>query len=359
MDRYLKRKSENETTGTSRPNEKKQKSVVMRQYSDSYISYGFTFTGDPTAPIPLCLVCRNELSSSAMVPAKLKRHLDTNHPTLKNKNTSYFRRLLESNKKEVECMRRATTVSQKALKVSYLVAELVAKAKQPHTVAEKVILPACKIIVKEMVGPDADKEVAKLPLSDNTIARRIEDMSVDIENNILEKVRSSGRFALQVDESTDINGHAQLLANVRFINGDAITENFLFCERLPVNTTGEEIFRVTSDYFEQGGLEWKNCISICTDGAAAMVGRYKGFVSRIREKQPELIITHCFLHREALVAKTLPADLASVLNTVVSIVNFIKTKPLKSRMFANFMWRSGGRSHEFVTSHGSSLAFTR
>ena len=41
MDRYLKRKSENETTGTSRPNEKKQKSVVMRQYSDSYISYGF------------------------------------------------------------------------------------------------------------------------------------------------------------------------------------------------------------------------------------------------------------------------------------------------------------------------------
>ena len=330
MDHYLKRKSENETTGTSRPNEKKQKSVVMRQYSDSYISYGFTFTGDPTAPIPLCLVCRNELSNSAMVPAKLKRHLDTNHPTLKNKNTSYFRRLLESNKKEVECMRRATTVSQQALKVSYLVA----KAKQPHTVAEKVILPACKIIVKEMVGPDAVKEVAKLPLSDNTIARRIEDMSVDIENNILEKVRSSGRFALQVDESTDISGHAQLLANVRFINGDAITENFLFYKRLPVNTTGEEIFRVTSDYFEQGGLEWKNCISICTDGAAAMVGRYKGFVSRIREKQPEVIITHCFLHREALVAKTLPADLASVLNTVVSIVNFIKTKPLKSRMFA-------------------------
>ena len=59
MDRYLKRKSENETTSTSRPNEKKQKSAVMRQYSDSYISFEFTFTGDPTAPIPLYLVCRN------------------------------------------------------------------------------------------------------------------------------------------------------------------------------------------------------------------------------------------------------------------------------------------------------------
>ena len=77
-----------------------------------------------------------------------------------------------------------------------------------------------------------------------------------------------------------------------------------------------------------------NCISICTDGAAAMVGRYKGFVSRIREKQRDIIVTHCFLHRETLVVKTLPADLASTLNTVVSIVNFVKTKPLKSRMFA-------------------------
>ena len=78
----------------------------------------------------------------------------------------------------------------------------------------------------------------------------------------------------------------------------------------------------------------ENCISICTDGAVAMVGHYKGFVSRIMEKQPEVVITHCFVHREALFAKTLPADLALVLNTVVSIVNFIKTKPLKSRMFA-------------------------
>ena len=100
-----------------------------------------------------------------MVPAKLKHHLDTNHPTLKNKNTSYFRRLLKSNKKERDFMRRVTTVSKKAHK----------------------------------------------------------DMSVDIENNVLVKVRSSGRFALQVDESTDISGHAQLLANVGFIDGDAIT----------------------------------------------------------------------------------------------------------------------------------------
>ena len=104
----------------------------MRQNSASYISFGFTFTGNPTAPVPLCLVCRKELSNSAMVPAKLKRHLDTNHPTLKNMNTTYFCRLLESNKKEVSFMKRATTISEKAFKVSYRVAELIAKEKPPH-----------------------------------------------------------------------------------------------------------------------------------------------------------------------------------------------------------------------------------
>ena len=80
-------------------------------------------------------------------------------------------------------------------------------------------------------------------------------MSVDIESNILEKIRISGKFALLVDESTDISGHVQLLANVRFVDEDVIKEYFFFCTRLPQNTTGKEIFCVASDYNEQGGLE--------------------------------------------------------------------------------------------------------
>ena len=102
MDKHLKRKSVNENEKII--HEKKSK-TVMRQNSDSYISFRFTFTGNRTAPVPLCLVRRKELSNSAMVPAKMKRHLGTNHPTLKNMNTTYFRCLLESNKKEVNFMR--------------------------------------------------------------------------------------------------------------------------------------------------------------------------------------------------------------------------------------------------------------
>lgn len=108
-------------------------------------------------------------------------------------------------------------------------------------------------------------------------------MCADIESVILEKIHISNKFALQHDESTDIRGHAQLLANVPFVDGDAIRENFLFCKPLPEKTTGEEIFRVTSEYREKGELKWEKCTSVCTDGAAAMVRRTKGFASRVKE----------------------------------------------------------------------------
>ena len=80
-------------------------------------------------------------------------------------------------------------------------------------------------------------------------------------------------------------------------------------------------------------LQWKNCVSVCTDGAAAMIGKNKGFVSKVKQKNPDVHITHCFLHREALMAKTLPDDLKEVLNTAVKLVNFIKASPLKTRLF--------------------------
>ncbi|XP_056637672.1 protein FAM200C-like [Diorhabda sublineata] len=162
------------------------------------------------------------------------------------------------------------SVSDKALEASYYIAKLIAREKKPHTIGEKLFKPACMEIVRVMLGPKEVQEVSKVSLSAETIKRRIGDMSTDILNTLILKLIAANNFALQIDESTDIKNQAQLIAIVRFVDEDCIKENFLFCKKLSERTTGEDIFRVTDDFFKIHNLQWSNCMSICTDGAAAM-----------------------------------------------------------------------------------------
>ncbi|GBM63552.1 Zinc finger BED domain-containing protein 5 [Araneus ventricosus] len=80
-------------------------------------------------------------------------------------------------------------------------------------------------------------------------------------------------------------------------------------------------------------INWGKCIEVCSDGAKAMTGKVSGVVARIKNVAKNCNSTHCILHRYALVTKRISATFKSVLDEAMKIINFIKSKPLQSRIF--------------------------
>ncbi|CDW59311.1 hypothetical protein TTRE_0000764301 [Trichuris trichiura] len=75
-----------------------QASKKCRQYSSEYLRFGFAVMPG-TEHLPVCLLCERVFSKESMKPPRLKRHLIRRHPSMSNKNVSYYQALKE--KKEI------------------------------------------------------------------------------------------------------------------------------------------------------------------------------------------------------------------------------------------------------------------
>jgi hypothetical protein len=99
---------------------------TVRKYQDSYLNFGFMYSGPENRPIPEFVVCGEKLSNECMVPSKLKRHLNTKHDHLSGKDKNYFSRLLSSEVKQKKDMENRATIAEKAQVASFKVAEIIA-----------------------------------------------------------------------------------------------------------------------------------------------------------------------------------------------------------------------------------------
>ena len=167
----------------------------------------------------------------------------------------------------------------------------------------------------------------------------IEELSSDLKDQVREHFVAidndlSVLWSLQVDESTDRTGKSHLLAFIRVINNETLVNEFLFCKELKGTTKGEDVFQLVDENILLSELQWSNCVSVCTDGCPSTRGKNKGFVANVLQKNPNVVVVHCMIHREAHVAKYLPADLKEVVDQVSQVVNFIKSRPLQNRLFS-------------------------
>jgi hypothetical protein len=123
-----------------------------------------------------------------------------------------------------------------------------------------------------------------IPLSNNSVKRRIYLISKDILDQVITSLEKSGQFSLQTDESVDIGDNPQLMVFVRYKGEVNYLEEFLFCSSLSTITRGEDIFQLVDNFFKEYALEWTNCLAVCTDGATSTFGSRTGFCARVEEE---------------------------------------------------------------------------
>ena len=158
--------------------------MAKRLYSfqDKFCELGFTCLPDKSgADRPQCLVCLEVLAHTSLVDSKLRRHLVSKHPNLvgkppqfwKDKEAVVKRRRIDTETPGFSSMRSAT-------EASFRVAYLIAQCKKPHTIGEELIKPAALLMTELMCGKDAKQKMESVPLSNNTVRRRINLISSDI-----------------------------------------------------------------------------------------------------------------------------------------------------------------------------------
>lgn len=292
---------------------------------------------------PVCLVCREALA--VMKKANLERHYTSKHAKLQD-----LKGQLRLDK--VNALRRSLSAQQAALskpqsdaenskRASYMVSELIAKKLKPH--AEGEFVKECLVNVAEVLVPDKVKLFQNISLSRRIISDRINDLAQHTEKTMTDTASNFEYFSLACDETTDITNTAQLAAFVRGITAEFDTKEELLSLRAMHGTTkGEDLFKEVIAVMSNFALRFEKLSGIATDGAPAMVGTQKGLTALIKKEMSrlslgpnDLIVCHCIIHQESLCAQSM--KLNNVMKTVVSIINFIKSRGLNSRQFKELL----------------------
>ena len=87
----------------------------------------------------------------------------------------------------------------KAVRTSFSVAWKIARAKWSHTAGENLIEPTAVKVTRIMFGDAVVNKLVMIPLSNDTIKRRIQELSRAVLQQTIASVKCSGKFSLQLD----------------------------------------------------------------------------------------------------------------------------------------------------------------
>ena len=237
-------------------------------------------------------------------------------------------------------LRKQPNITLAAVKTSYILCEMIAKASKPFTESE--FMYDCLVTAATILCPEQKQKFQSISLGRNTCATRVSEIATNMTEKLQRSCENLECFSLAFDESTDCTDTAQLAVFIRGSASDfTVTEELLELISMKDTATGLDISSEVEKLMEMKKLPWSKLVGVATDGCPAMVGKNQGAVSRLQRKHLELNPTqklwafHCILHQENLCTKT--ASLDHVMTVVVKCVNFIRSQKLNHRQFIEFL----------------------
>lgn len=316
-----------------------------RTFQTSWEEEFFFVLPDGANAIPTCLICNKTVSIAKK--ANISRHYQSMHsggfsklyPPSSEKRKEKLRalkaELLHAQTMVKDIPKTANGLTEASLRVTYVLMKH-KKAFRDSEIVRECLLEVADSAFQGKERENAIRVMKAIPLSDSNTARKCEEIANHLSESLFHELRNCGKFALALDEATDITDKAQLCLFVRYFDGTSIVEDFLGVQSLPERTRGEDIFSSLKQFFEVNNLSLESIISVTTDGAPAMVGKEKGLVKMLKDIIPNLQSYHCIIHQTALCGR-LKGDFSQIMTTVMKLINFIRSKSsLQHRLFRSF-----------------------
>ncbi|KFM64220.1 Zinc finger MYM-type protein 6, partial [Stegodyphus mimosarum] len=89
-------------------------------------------------------------------------------------------------------------------------------------------------------------------------------MTEDINDRLIEKIKR-GEFELSLRIINNMDAH--LISHVRFIDGNNIKKDLLFCKNI---IKAQDLFEISDTFLSENNLNWPKCIGIGTHRTRSM-----------------------------------------------------------------------------------------
>lgn len=306
--------------------------------------YCFTLPDRPGS-VPVCLICNKTVA--LIKSANLKRHYETVHqqfhknfPLRSEARKEKLQTYLASYKKSTSILIRSMSEQEKSADAALRVCWTLNKHQKPFSDSE--IVKECMLGVAAALFEDKKDVVTaiqRIPLSAKSNTKRTEILAADNKRSLLELLQKAPCYAIAIDESCDIVDEEQMSIFVRFFDVESkeFREELLAVLTFKGQTRGEDLFEAFDNFMTISNVSYDKMVSVSTDGAPAMIGKERGLVKRIKDKNAGLLSYQCIIHQAALCGK-LSDTLKEVMDNLIKLVNFMRSRSsLQHRQFKAFL----------------------